>query len=88
LITNKFSKQNILKFPEGLFDRTIILIDNKEVAIIGYNDREIVVNISEHSFDEKKSIHDLEIMVENEGRYNFGIVLMNAQHKGITEAFL
>jgi hypothetical protein len=47
-----------------------------------------VVNISEHSFDEKKSIHDLEIMVENEGRYNFGIVLMNAQHKGITEAFL
>jgi hypothetical protein len=47
-----------------------------------------VVNISEHSFDEKKSIHDLEIMVENEGRYNFGKVLMNAQHKGITEAFL
>jgi hypothetical protein len=69
------SKQNILKFSEGVSDRTIKLIDNKEVAIIGYSDREIVVNISEHSFNEKKSIYDLEIMVENEGRYNFDIAL-------------
>jgi beta-galactosidase len=64
------------------------LIDNKEVAIIGYRDREIMVNISGKSFDEKKSIYDLEIMVENEGRYNFDIALMNAQHKGINGSVL
>ncbi len=64
------------------------MIGNKEVAIIGYSDREIVVNISDHFFGDKKSIHDLEIIVENKDRYNFGIPVMNTEPKVINENVL
>ncbi len=58
------------------------------MAVIEYSDKEIIVNISDNFFDDKKSIHDLEIMVENKGRYNFGIPLMNNERKGINGSVL
>jgi len=65
----------------AIHDRSIFLVDGNEVSVINDGAKNFVHNFTE-PLETKGAVHKYDILVENQGRANYGLEILN-QHKGI-----
>lgn len=80
LYRTKILEGGKLSFPNGIVDRAIILVNGREIAVWDWKEKAREVLIS----DLEEGSHQLDILVENMGRVNYGNPnILNSQRKGL-----
>ena len=81
-VEGKLPLQNY-SIDDPINDRSVLYIDGAEVAVNNEPLEEpFVYNISSSNLDHSKEEHSFDLLVENQGRVNFGI-FMQTQRKGL-----
>ena len=67
----------------GVSDRGLVMIDSKVVDIVEVVNKDFELNLTNQHFSDSVNEHNLDILVENMGRTNFGLEMQIIAKKGL-----